>query len=399
MSASIHTKRVFATGLAVVLTGSGFAAFAAPAQATTGSVTYTCTDPLDPSKTFPLPVEIDSDAPAKVYVGETANIKVASKSALPGALAKTAYDGVGARFFDGSIAGNGAVKIGNGQATAVVVNQSIPETAIPDQTTATDVPFTATAASAIPFKPTTLGDLEMTAGDFVATLNLKDAAKAPTPGISKVDVSCKAPSGKPPVIDTVIVASKSSTALTLTPATAGYGAEVTATAKVTTPGGTPDGDVTFVVGGVSTKVPVKDGAASLVIDQAAVGDNAVSATFTPKDAVHYDASSATPTNLKVSKAATSTKVKIAGKRVRERTSATIKVVGINKTVPTGKVKLVLRKVGNQGFHKAKSGSLAKGSRGFNLGRLGKGKYKVVVKYVGDANHVKSKTVKRFRVRP
>ena len=173
---------------------------------------------------------------------------------------------------------------------------------------------------------------------------------------------------------------------------------MTATAKVTTTGGTPDGDVTFVVDGVSTKVPVKDGAASLVLDEAVVGTHPVSATFTPKDAVHYEGSSATPANLKVSRAATSTKVKITGKRVRERTAATIKVVGINKTVPTGKVKLVLRKAGNQGFLKAKSGTLAKGARTFNLGRLGKGTYKVVVKYLGDSNHLKSKTVKRFRVR-
>ncbi|UUZ58433.1 hypothetical protein [Nocardioides sp. B-3] len=67
-------------------------------------------------------------------------------------------------------------------------------------------------------------------------------------------------------------------------------------------------------------------------------------------------------------------------------------------MPTGKVKLVLRKVGNKGFHKVKRGSLTKGSRTFNLGRPGKGKYKVVVKYAGDTNHLKSKTVKRFRVR-
>lgn len=381
----------------MVLAGGGLATVAAPAQSTTGSITYTCTAA---GQTFDLPVEIDSSAPAKVFVGETANITVSSKSALPGSLAKTVYDApIGARFFDGSIAANGAVKIGSSQPAGVVVNQAIPETVIPDQATPADVPFTATSTTAIPFKPATLGDLEMTAGDFVATLNLKDAAKAPTPVMSTVDVTCKAPAGKAPVIDTVVVAAKSSTALTLSPATAGYGAPVTATAKVTTTAGSPDGDVTFVVGGVSTKVPVKDGAASLVIDQAAVGNNAVSATFTPKDATHYEGSSAAPVNLKVSKAATSTKVKIIGKRVRERTSATIKVVGINKTVPTGKVKLVLRKVGNQGFHKAKSGSLAKGSRGFNLGRLGKGKYKVVVKYTGDGNHLRSKTVKRFRVRP
>jgi hypothetical protein len=397
MSVSVRTKHACATGLAVVMTGGGLAAVAAPANATTGSVEYTCTtDPLDPTKTFKLPVEIDSDAPAKVYVGDTANIKVSSKTVLPGALAKPAYDG-GARFFDGSVAANGTVKIGTGSPLGVPVNQTIPETAIPDQTTATDVPFTATTASAIPFKPTTLGDLEMTAGDFAATINLKDAAKAPAVP-PKVDVTCKAPA-KAPVIDTVVVVARSSTALTLTPATAGYGAPVTATAKVTTTGGTPAGDVTFVVDGVSTKVPVKDGAASLVIDEAVVGSHAVSATFTPKDAIHYEGSSATPATLKVSKAATSTKVKIIGKRVRERTSAAIKVVGINKTVPTGKVKLVLRKAGNQGFHKAKSGTLAKGARTFNLGRLGKGRYKVVVKYLGDGNHLRSKTVKRFRVRP
>jgi len=398
MSASVRTKHALATGLAVVMTGGGLAAVAAPANATTGSVEYTCTtDPLDPTKSFKLPVTIDSDAPAKLYVGETANIKVSSASVLPGALAETAYDG-GARFFDGSIAGNGTVRIGNGQPAAVVVNQTIPETVILEQTTAKDVPFTATSASAIPFNPTTLGDLEMTAGDFKATLNLKDAAKAPTVPPT-VEVDCEAPAGKAPVIDNILVVSRSTTTLTLSPATAGYGAPVTATAKVTTPGGTPDGEVTFVVGGVSTKVPVKAGAASLVIDQTVVGTHAVSATFTPKDATHYEGSSATPVTLKVSKAATSTKVKITGKRARQRTTAAIKVVGINKTVPTGKVKLVLRKVGNQGFHTAKSGRLAKGARIFNLGRLGKGRYKVVVKYLGDSNHLRSKTVKRFRVRP
>ena len=91
-------------------------------------------------------------------------------------------------------------------------------------------------------------------------------------------------------------------------------------------------------------------------------------------------------------------MKITGKRLRQPTATTIKVVGINKTVATGKVKLVLRKVGNKGFQKAKSGALAKGSRGFNLGRLGTGRYKVVVTYLGDANHQDSKTIKSFRVR-
>lgn len=110
------------------------------------------------------------------------------------------------------------------------------------------------------------------------------------------------------------------------------------------------------MGGVSTKVQVKDGVATLVIDQA-----------------------------------------VSGTHVRERTFA-IRVVGANSTVPSGKVKLVLRKVGNKSFHKVRRRSLTKGSRTFTLGKLGKGKYKVVTKYRGDANHLRSRTVKRFRVR-
>lgn len=385
MSASVRTIRTFATGLAVVLTGGGLAAVAAPANAETGAVNYTC--PVA-GNSYQVSVNTDTNAPAKMFVGDTATIAVDSDVVLPPEMAKLAYDLLQARSFDGTVAAKATFSGADLTAT-----ETIPTTSLGDQSTATAVPFTA-IASAVPLKATTAGDLALEAGDVTATLNFTKQDGT----TQALQVNCTKPNSKVPAIDNVVVVSKSTTALTLTPATAGYGAPVTATAKVTTPGGTPDGDVTFVVGGVSTKVQVKDGAASLVIDQAVVGDNAVSATFTPKDAVHYEGSSATPANLKVSKASTSTKVKITGKRVRERTSATIKVVGINKTVPTGRVKLVLRKVGNQGFHKAKSGALAKGSRGFNLGRLGKGKYKVVVKYVGDANHLKSKTIKRFRVR-
>lgn len=386
MSASVRTKHAFATGLAVVLAGGGLATVAAPANAETGAISYTC--PVA-GNNYQVSVNTDSNAPAKMYVGDTANVVIDSDVILPPEMAKLAYDLLQARSFDGTVAAKGTFS-----GAEIAATETIPTTSLGDQTTATAVPFTAIAA-AVPLKATTAGDQALEAGDITATLNFtkQDGTTQALP------VTCTKPNGKVPPIDTVVVVSKSTTALTLAPATAGYGAEVTATAKVTTPGGTPDGDVTFVVGGVSTKVPVKDGAASLVIDQAAVGDTPVSATFTPKDTAHYEGSAATPVNLKVSKASTSTKVKITGKRVRERTAAIIKVVGINKTVPTGKVRLVLRKVGNQGFHKAKSGSLAKGSRGFNLGRLGKGKYKVVVKYAGDANHLRSKTVKRFRVRP
>lgn len=387
MSASVRTKHAFATGLAVVMTGGGLAAVAAPVHAVTESVNYSCTVDGQP---FDLAVVADSNAPAKMYVGDSVTPTITAATALPGSVAQ-AKQLLGAESFDGTVVAKGAL---NG--TTVPVNQTIPNTALGAQTTPTSVPFTASGPAPLPLKPGAPGDLVLTAGDFDATFNFKkgDGTAVGAP----VTAACKVPAGKAPIVDTIVVVSRSTTALTLSPATAGYGAPVTATAKVTTAGGSPDGDVTFVVDGVSTKVPVKDGAASLVVDEAVVGSHAVSATFTPKDATHYEGSSATPGSFKVSKAATSTRVKITGKRVRERTAAAIRVVGINKTVPTGKVKLVLRKAGNQGFHKAKSGTLAKGARTFNLGRLGKGTYRVVVKYVGDSNHLKSKTVKRFRVR-
>lgn len=384
MSASVRTKHAFATGLAVVLTGGGLAAVAAPANAATGPQPYSCS--YD-GQSYSVGVDTDSNAPAKLAVGDSADVVVNSRVTFPSALVEALYAD-GARSFAGTIAASGTVN-----QAPLTINEAIPSTPLGNQMPPVAVEFVATSG-ALPFKGSVPGDVVLGAGDLNANLALTNADGSET----TATVACKAPPGKALVVDTIVVVSKSSTTLTLSRTTAGYGAPVTATAKVATPGGTPAGDVAFVVGGVSTKVPVKDGFASLVIDQATVGTHAVSATFTPKDLVHYEGSSATPVNLKVSKAATSTRVKIIGKRVRERTSATIKVVGINKTVPTGKVKLVLRKAGNRGFHKVRRGTLAKGSRGFNLGRLGKGRYKVVAKYTGDGNHLRSKTVKRFRVR-
>ena len=74
MSASVRTKHAFATGLAVVMTGGGLAAVAAPANAETGAVNYTC--PVA-GQNFQVSVNTDSTAPAKMYVGDTANLREA----------------------------------------------------------------------------------------------------------------------------------------------------------------------------------------------------------------------------------------------------------------------------------------------------------------------------------
>ncbi len=233
----------------------------------------------------------------------------------------------------------------------------------------------------------------------VRTKNLLATAVAVALAGSGLAVSAPAQAGAAHA-STVIAAKAvaSSTALTVSPRTVGYGAPVTAIARVTTASGSPEGDVTFVIQGAALKVPVEDGFATVEIKRASVGVTTVSATFTPKDGVTYEGSSAPATSFTVDKSATVTRVRVMGDLVGDGVSTTVEVVGLNGTVATGKVRLVLRKVGDEEFRKVMQGRLGRNSRGFSLGRLD-GRYRMVVKYLGDGNHERSKAVKRFRVRP
>lgn len=385
-----RTRHLLASGLSLVVGGGALVALAPPgAQATTGSVIYSCSAA---GQTFDLPVVIDSNAPARIPAGDTVPTTLTAQTALPGSLAKLAKEGLAAESFTATIAAPVTVS-----GTQIPAEHTVTSTQLGDQSApeGAAVPFQATGVAQL--RSTTPGEVQILAGDFTASFNFKKADGTPT-AIDPVQATCKAPNGKPPVIDTVGVVARSATQLTLSPARAAYGKKVTATAQVTTSGGAPDGDVAFVVGGVTTTAKVdKDGRAVLMLGQVAVGQRDVSATFTPKDATYYEGSSATPVGLTVTKAATRTRVTVTGKRTGKRTTATVKVAGVHGTVATGKVKVVLRKI-SAGGTKRKAGRLAKGSRGFNLGRLGRGKYKIVAKYVGDESHLRSRKVTRFRVR-
>ncbi|UUZ58432.1 hypothetical protein LP418_19920 [Nocardioides sp. B-3] len=210
MSASIHTKRAFATGSAVVLTGGGFAAVAAPASAGTGAVNYTC--PVA-GNNYQVSVDTDSNAPVKMYVGDSTNVTIDSDVVLPPEMAKLAYDLLQARSFDGTVAAKGTFS-----GAPVLATETIPTTSLGDQsTTATAVPFTA-IATAVPLKATTVGDQAIEAGDITANLNFTKQDGT----TQQLAVTCTKPNGKVPPIDTVVVVSKSTTALALAPTTAGY---------------------------------------------------------------------------------------------------------------------------------------------------------------------------------
>ncbi|PVG83388.1 hypothetical protein DDE18_08850 [Nocardioides gansuensis] len=388
MSASIRTRRTLATGLSAVLVTAGVAAVA-PAHAATGPVTYSCTTTLGPTD---LTVDIDSSLPTtKIYAGEPVPVTITSTGSLPGSFAKQIAT-AGFDRFSGTVEANTAI-----DGTPATASQSIPVTPLGDQSApgGAVVPFTASG----PFNYTakTPGTSTFTTSGFTANLVLHRPDGTTQPATA----TCTAPAGRPPVIDTVPVVAKSVTNLALSRTTAGYGQAVTVTAKVTTTGGSPAGTVAFVVDGVKTEIKVdKDGVAQLVLDDLTLGGHQVSATFVPSDKQLYEGSADGPDTLRVVKAGTRTRLAISGKTTPKVTRATAKVSGNFGTVPTGKVKFVLRKLGQQwqGFVKVRTRALVDGKASASFGKLGKGRYKLRAVYKGDANHTRSKAVKKFRER-
>lgn len=385
-------RRGVATGVTVAVGLLGTVAVAPTAQAASGTLIYRCTGAAD---AFDLPVVIDTNAPARMYTGEKADIVVTASSALPADQAKTAYDTQGARSFDGTLVAK--VTIG---AAALDVSHAIAKTPMPIQATATQVPFAATSA-ALPFTaPATPGDVAIRAGDLTATLNFYDDADATTAG-SPLKLTCTAPPGQPALVDTIAVVSRSSTTLTLSKSASQYGEDVTATAKVTTTAGAAgpaDGDVAFAVDGVVTRAKVdRDGIATLVLPDTAVGAHRVTATFVPRDVTHYDGSTTAAQTWDVSKVRTKMRVPVTGKRVGTVTRVAVRAKGAFDTVPTGKVTIKLKRANatKKWIKVRKLDDQGKATAGF--GKLKKGRYKVVVTYRGDTNHNAKKKVKRFRV--
>src|SRR5688500_4511643 len=98
--------RSAAVGLSAALAAVGLAATAPAAESASTSIAYSCASvDLGP---FTLPVVLDTNAPARMTVGQSAPVTLTASAVLPGAVAKaaasqpaTAFDGawtVGAMF-------------------------------------------------------------------------------------------------------------------------------------------------------------------------------------------------------------------------------------------------------------------------------------------------------------
>ena len=184
----------------IAVASSALSIIGAPAGAESGSLKYTCTDPLNQTRAFT--VKADTNAPASVKVGETFTPSVTATVTAPDALRATLYDTAGARTVEGSTNAQG-----KSTSFAFTVNgaagelpATIPVTPVPASgdlvvnATATGAPVTATAA----------GSIKITAGNFTAVL----AGKNGTGGaslLSPYTIPCTLDAGQDATVDTVQV--------------------------------------------------------------------------------------------------------------------------------------------------------------------------------------------------
>ena len=205
--------------------------------------------------------------------------------------------------------------------------------------------------------------------------------------------------GAAPSAQAVALATPSTTALTLSAGQSGYGQTVTATAAVSTVPGPPEGDVVFSVDGLAIKANLgASGTATVVLPAASVGQHAVSATFVPQFPAKQQGSTSPVQTWAVTQARTRLQVRVIGKGARIPTSVKVKASGEFGSRPTGRVKVVVYRTGARDRTRAGQRLDGTGVALAELGRLRKGKYRLVVTYVGDSQHLRERRVERFRVR-
>ncbi|GAA1434689.1 hypothetical protein GCM10009641_28700 [Mycobacterium cookii] len=190
----------------------------------------------------------------------------------------------------------------------------------------------------------------------------------------------------------------SSTALVLSATESAYGQSVTASARVVSDGGQPQGDVVFAVDDLRIKANLgAGGAATIVLPRLLVGTHAVAATYVPQLPAAQSGSSSSTEEWVVAPARSHLQVQVAGRRTRVATSVRLRVDGDYGTRPAGRVRVGLRRAGVGRVARVGVRLDAGGAAVARLGRLRAGGYRVEVTYVGDSQHRRTRVVGRFRV--
>ena len=210
--------------------------------------------------------------------------------------------------------------------------------------------------------------------------------------------ACLVVTGVAPAVLAAPLAGPSSTSVSLSTAQSAYGQRVTATAVVSTPGEPPQGDVVFTVDGTAIKANLGGGGTATVgLPRLLVGEHPVSATFVPQFPASQQGSTSPVQDWVVVQVRTRLQLRVIGKGVRIPTSVQVKAAGEYGSLPTGRVKLELRRIRSGDTVRAARRLSSTGVALVDLGRLRKGRYRLVVTYAGDSQHLLERQFTRFRV--
>jgi Bacterial Ig-like domain (group 3) len=208
--------------------------------------------------------------------------------------------------------------------------------------------------------------------------------------VSVAGAAPPATAGAPPTTTTVVLSAAESV----------YGQSVTATATVTTMPGPAEGDVLFSVDDTVISANIgASGSATAVLPRAGVGRHTVTATFVPADPRRQEPSTSPSLGWVVSPVRTRLQVRVIGRGARIPTSVQVKAAGELGSIATGRVRVVVRRAATGGRTREVARLDSAGVALARLGRLAKGRYRLVVTYVGDTEHRREEHVARFRVRP
>ena len=371
-----------AVATAVALTATGLASIAPAANATSGSLSYSCSNPS--LGTNPFTAVIDTDAPATLGAGLSAPIKTTSTVTAPEAIV-TALRTAGISYVSGSANATGTVDGVNRQTTLTIPNTPVP-------------PAPATTMQVVGSGPSgniTAGAVGSTillgAGNFTATLQGYNSAGS-TVGTPYTFTCTLQPPTQDLLVDSVaVVPTPTTTTLTITPSPLEYGAapDVTADVAVTGTNAKPAGTVEFTFEGKAVKVDVKGGKAKATLTQAlTMGSRKVTATFTPTDPTI--AGSGANKFVSVVRDQTTTTATAVYRDARNRMVGKAVVDAVHGTEVTGNVKFILKRNGTK-IREAvvELNQFDKAKRVFK--HISKpGKYKLVAKYLG------SNTLKRSK---
>ncbi len=200
MSVVLNTRLIAAAG-ALALSGTALGVVA-PANAATGTLTYTCTVPASGAKQFTAVA--DTDAPAKIAYGESVTPTATGTITFPEDVTATHRDGVGAKKVDGKA--DVAVTV-DGAATSPW-SLAVPQTNVPPNGS---LVLTGTGPAGT-FTGTEVGTVyDIAVGNFTATINNYQANGTPTAILPTAVVPCVLNPGQNAAVDTIKVVKDATT--------------------------------------------------------------------------------------------------------------------------------------------------------------------------------------------